>query len=175
MNLLDVCKKVVKPSGTDTKVLRQLFPSSSSYVKKRPFSKVFNPASECVAMPQQKKKKAFRMKPSKVQLIMVNNPDQGIPRGKSRRELVAEERIKKIDFRRNMSSLEVKNIIVQGFKHLPAFTGFTLLEADQQGKLHSSGNQQPDGEYIIESARRRSGPVYLCDKEVRIYNYAYFR
>ena len=75
-----MCKKVVKPSGTDTKVLRQ---SSSSCVKK------LNPASECVAMPQQKENKAFRIKRSKVQLIMDSNPDQGIPRGKS---LFAEDR-----------------------------------------------------------------------------------
>jgi hypothetical protein len=62
---------VSKPSGSDTKVLSQLFPS----VKKRSFSKVFDPAKECVAMPQQKKK-AFRAKPSNVQVLMLDNPDE---------------------------------------------------------------------------------------------------
>jgi hypothetical protein len=144
---LTVCKKVSKPSGSDTKVLSQLFPS----VKKRSFSKVFDPAKECVAMPQQKKK-AFRAKPSNVQVLMLDNPDDGIPRGKYRKEMAANERIKKLEFRRSMSSLDVKSIVLQNLKHLPAIVGFTLLEADHHGKLYRSKNQNPDGQYIIESS-----------------------
>ena len=62
-----------------------------------------------------------------------------------------------------MSSSEVKCAVLEGFKHFPTFTGFTLLESDIHGKLHVSKQQDPD---IIESARRRNGPVYLCDRDV---------
>lgn len=106
------------------------------------------------------------MKPSQVQVLMLEDPDRGIPRGKFRKEITANERIKKLEFRRNMSSSEVKNVVLRGFQHLPSLVGFTLLEADHHGRLHVSENQNPDGQYIIESARRRHGPVYLCDKEV---------
>ena len=84
---------------------------------------------------------------------MVSNPSI-VPRGKSRKVLDHNERVKKIEFRREMSSLEVKNSILRGFKHLEDLSGFTLLEADQSGKLTQSANQTPNGEYIITDARR---------------------
>lgn len=128
---------------------------------KRPLTKAFDPASECVALPQQKKKKAFRSKPSKVQIVMVFDPSNGVPKGKSRKMLEDQERIQKVELRREMSFHEVQNCVLRGFSHLQNLVGFTLLEAGQVGKLHPSKNQEPDGEYMIVDARRKSGPIYL--------------
>lgn len=137
-------KRVRKSSKADTQVLTQPFPSSST--KRRLFSGAFDPTKECVATSQQKKK-AFR---SKVQVLFVDELDCSIPCGKYRKELAASD--KKLEFVQNMLSLGVKSTMLEGFKHLPGFTNFTLLEADQSGKLNVSNTQEPDGQYIIESA-----------------------
>ena len=128
---------------------------------KRPLTKAFDPSTECVALPQQKRKKAFKTKPSNIQLVMVLDPSSGVPKGKSRKILEKQERVRKVEFRREMSFYEVQNCIFQGFSHLQNLVGFTFLEADQGGKLHPSKNQEPDGEYMIVDARRRCGPIYL--------------
>lgn len=109
------------------------------------------------------------MKPSNVQVLMLRDLNHGIPRGKYRKYLATDERIKKLEFTRSMSSSQVKTVISEGFKHLPGFSEFVLLEADSHGQLHMSKNQKPDGQYIIESARRRSGAIYLCENKVCTY------
>ena len=164
-----LCKATAKPSSTDARVLSQLFPSSSSRPMKRSSQKAFDPSAECVAYQQQKKKKAFKSKPSNVIVILVSDPSV-VPRGKSRKKLEHDERVKKIEFRREMLSFEVKNLVLRGFKHIENLVGFTLLEADQGGKLHPSGNQAPNGEYIIVDARRKNGPIYIHPTLVSNYD-----
>ena len=80
-----VCKRLGKARSTDAKILSRLFPSSVSRPPKRPL-KAFDPASECVALSQHKKKKAFKSKPSNIQVIMVYDKSI-IPRGKPRKML----------------------------------------------------------------------------------------
>lgn len=122
--------------------------------------KAFDPAAECVALGQQKKKRAFKSKPSNVQVIMVHDKSN-IPRGKVRRMLEGKGRVQKIEFRREMSSREVTNCVLQNFKHVNGLIGFALLEADQSGRLYPSENKEPDGEYVIVDGRRKSGPIYI--------------
>ena len=161
----DVCKRVGKPSSTDAKILSRLFPSSVSRPAKRPL-KAFDPSSECVALSQHKKRKAFKSKPSNIQVIMVCNQSV-IPRGKLRKHLEKEGKVQKIEFRRELSSREVVNSVLRSFKHVNDLIGFNLLEADQGGRLHPSQNREPDGEYLIVDARRKSGPIYIYPTLVR--------
>ena len=91
----DVCKRLGKPSSTDTKILSHLFPSSMSRPSKRPL-KAFDPAADCVASVQQKKKKAFKSKPSNVAVIMVNDKST-IPRGKARKMLDGQGKVQKFN------------------------------------------------------------------------------
>lgn len=156
---IDVCKRVGKPSSTDAKILSRLFPSSVSRPPKRTL-KAFDLAAECVALMQQKKKKAFNSKPSNVQVIMVQDKSI-IPRGKVKRSLEDQRKVQKIEFRREMSIREVTNCVVRHLKHVNDLFRFNLLEADQSGRLHPSENQEPDGEYIIVNGRRKSGPIYI--------------
>ena len=152
----NVCKQLGKARS---KILSRLFPSSVSCPPKRPL-KAFDPASECVALSQHKKKKAFKSKPSNVQVIMVYDKST-IPRGKPRKMLESQGKVQKIELRREMCSREVNNCVLRSFKHINDLIGFTLLEADQSGKLQPSQNQEPDGEYMIVDARRKSGPIYI--------------
>ena len=64
----------------------------------------------------------------------------------------------------------MKNSVLWGFPHLEDLSGFTLLEADQSGKLAQSANQTPNGEYIITDARRKNGPIYIHPISVSNYN-----
>ena len=112
----NVCKRLGKARSTDAKILSRLFPSSVSCPPKRPL-KAFNPASECVALSQHKKKKAFKSKPSNVQVIMVYDKST-IPRGKPRKMLESQGKVQKIELRREMSSREVNNCVLRSFKHI---------------------------------------------------------
>jgi len=78
----DICKRVGKPSEADARVLSKLFPSSSACERKRPLSTAFDPTKECVALPQQKKKKAARVKPSNVQVVIMHDTDVCVPKQK---------------------------------------------------------------------------------------------
>ena len=67
---------------------------------------------------QQKKKKAARCKASKVTVVAVKDETKGVPKGKYRTELKREKRIEKLEFTRNMSALQVRNVITRGFQHI---------------------------------------------------------
>ena len=164
----DVCKRLGKPSSTDAKILSRLFPSSMSRPSKRPL-KAFDPAADCVASVQQKKKKAFKSKPSNVTVIIVNDKST-IPRGKARKMLDGQGKVQKIEFRREMSNREVTNSVLRNFS-INNLVGFTLL---QSGGLHPSQNQEPDGEYIIVDGRRKSGPIYIYPILVRFIHYNHY-
>ena len=81
-----ICNRVGKPSNAHTEALRDLFPSSSSS-KRIQLSNAFDPTQPCVALENQKKKKASRCKPSKVTVIVVEDLRKGLPKGKYRKEL----------------------------------------------------------------------------------------
>lgn len=107
--------------------MRQLFPSSSSSLAKRPrLSEAFDPTRPCIASQQKSKKKAVHMKPSKVSVIVVQDASKGIARGKYCKELQQSECIGKIELWRSMSVIQVKDAIIRSFSHLPLET-FTYL------------------------------------------------
>lgn len=147
-------------------MLRQLFPSSSS---KRPkLSSAFDPTQSCVAAPQQQKKKAARCKPSSITLILTEDKRRVVPKGKYRTALGDNGRIKKAEFRRDMSFAQVKNVIKTTFEHLSLSSPlFLTCEEGNTQCLVQDGNQQPDGNQLIDSAQSRKGTVYIVEGCVR--------
>ncbi len=127
-------------------------------------SAVFHPTAECVAATQQKKKKAGTqvIRPVSRDAILMERIPTSVPKLNQRRDLKRELRQETLLFKRNMSSLQVKNVIVRGFRHLK-ITGIVHLECGQDHKLHVAKNQEPDGAAILS----RRGTLYLSQQEVR--------
>ena len=71
-------------------MLASLFPSSSSKssISKRKLSKVFDPLDECVVAKEKGKKKATRVKPRRIVVVLLPDPSSNVPRAAKRRVLV---------------------------------------------------------------------------------------
>lgn len=156
-----MCTRVKKLNQVDAASLRQLFPASSSTPRKRPST--FDPTRECVALAQKKKKKAARVKPSKLTIIALREQDvkRGVPRGKYRQSLATEDRVQKLEFHRNMTPLEVQNILIRGFQSIK-LGQYRVLTVDSTGLLVDNDNQSPGGDALISDAQKRKC-VYICD------------
>ena len=137
-------------------MLARMFPSSRSAPKKRSF----DPTADCLALPAQKKKKAFRAKPSNVTVVMMPEFRHDVPKGKRRADLKKANRIQVVQLSRSMSPQQVKNAIVKAFKR----ERWTVLECSQQGILSRSCSQSLDG----KSAVSRKGSLYLCEDESEV-------
>lgn len=111
-----MCTRVKKLSPADA-ALHQLFAASST---PRKHLNTFDPTRECVALAQKKKKKAARVKPNKLTIIALQEQDvkRRIPRGKYMQSLATEDRVQKLEFHRNMTPLEVQNILIRGFQSI---------------------------------------------------------
>ena len=142
--------------------MRELFPSSSA--PKRPkLSGAFDPTRTCVALHQKQKKKAVRSKPSKVTVIVVQDASKGVPRGKNRKKLQEAGHIAKLEFMRDMSTLQVKNTIISGFQHL-SLASFIYLTCDSENShmLRADIKQEKDGELIVNAAQARKSTMYIA-------------
>lgn len=155
-----------KPSQEHASIMRDLFPSSSS-APKRPKLSAFDPSQPCVALPQKKKKKAARCKPSKVTVVLVEDYGKGVPRGKYRTILQKSGRIAKLEFTRTMSSRQVQSVIARGFKQL-SLSGVTFLKCSEESTtcLVPDTCQDKDGVSLIDDAQSRKGIVYATDSTV---------
>ena len=149
--------KLKTTTAVEAKVLSELFPSSSS-VQKRPL-KVFDPTAECVALPQQKKKKAARQKSLSVDVFLLPRFSRNVPKRKDRKALKDAKRNKKISITRQMSTQQVKNTILRefgtDFTHLK---NFTVLECEANNLLKHASFEL-NGSNIAE----RRGTLYLCE------------
>ena len=103
-----------KPSEADSKVLRSLFPTSSSS-RSVPMKRKFNPLDECVVSKQKQKKKATRIKPHNVTVVLMTVGDNLIPSGKKRKSMLQNGFIKQCELSRDLSAMEVKEKIVKLF------------------------------------------------------------
>ncbi len=148
--------KVVKPSTAEAAALARLFPSSSS----PQVPKGFDPNKESVFSGLKKRKKAARMKPSKVVLTLLNNDGIFTPRGKGKKVLEAKQRIKRVEFHREMNSEAVKDGIASAYSHLDDFN-YKILSHSQDGRLLEAEDQHPPGNKLIENAAKHHGNVYL--------------
>ena len=140
--------------------MRQLFPSSSSLPKRPRLSEAFDPTQPCIALQQKSKKKAARVKPSKVSVVVVQDVSKGVPKGKYYKELKQSECVGKVELTRVMSVTQVKSAITRTFSHLP-LEAFTYLECTNKVILSINPDQNQDGNKIITSSQTSKGPLYV--------------
>ena len=147
--------------------MRELFPSSSS--KRIRLSDAFDPTQSCVALDKQKKKKGTRYKPSKVSVIVVKDLSKGVPKRNYRKELAQSEQIVTLELHRYMSSIQIRNSILQAFKHLPLHS-FQYLVYKDKTSLVLNADQSQDGNKIINSIQAAKGPLYLlkCEESTEV-------
>ena len=162
---VELSRALGKPSLAEKSVLGSLFPSSSSgvSVSKKREAPPFDPLADCVALSQQKKKKAankLNVRPFTREVVLLHRYRGTIPRNKVRQELQHEKRIQSLKFRRNMSSLEVKNVICRGFQHISGFSSFHYLECIQNNRLAVMASQDLGGESV---SAKKGGSLYLCE------------
>lgn len=151
---IESLKKVKQPSSSTVAKLAKLYPSSSSRPMRR-LADTFDPLQECVALPAKRAKKAARVKPVTVEVIVLPASHSMIlPRGKQRHTLANSGRVKNVQFKRTMSFLQVKNVIVSSFPNLN-MTTWEFLEV-RGGKLEKSTSQEPAGEIC-----QRRGAIYI--------------
>ena len=97
-------------------MLSSLFPSSSST---QSFKTTFNPTSESVNFDQKiKKKGSSHVRAFKLWVVVGEKLFTAIPKATLRKTLNKSGRVKKVEFRRTMSSLQVKNQITKAFPSL---------------------------------------------------------
>ena len=149
-------KKVSKPSGACAEKLSRMFPATKSPPLKRPES--FDPLEECLALPAQKKKKASRVKPIMVKVIVLPNRESIVPKGKKRQKLLEEKRIESIEMKRTMSPSEVESKIRRTFVHL-SLKKWEYLEVDGR-HLYTASAQSRGGEIVD-----RRGALYIRQKQ----------
>lgn len=147
------------PSETTKEALSSLFPACTSVNKKRKF----DPHEACVVASQQHKKKAvnpnFRGRSKALQVIVLKELSNTIPRGPLRERLKKIGRIKELFFHRIMSEAEVTSTITTGFKET-SITHYKYLSANRKdNRLAVAEKQQLNGDGIIKLAG--SGSLYL--------------
>lgn len=159
-----VCTKVRKPPEGVASKLREMFPSSRGMVPQKRPSSVFDPLSECVAESQKRKKKSAnqRLKPRNVTVVVLEKYVPRVPQRAARKKLNDADRIKKVELRRNMSIPQVKASITRAFQHLPNFSRYTMLVANQSGYLAVAPHQPLDGNSIIDQVGQ--GSLYICQE-----------
>ena len=165
-----VCSNVKNPSQKHRAAMAQLFPSSST--PKRPrISAAFDPTWQCVAFNQQSKKKAARVKPSKVKVMLVPNGSKSVPRGTH--QLKLDE--KKVEIFRTMSALEAKKAIVKAFTS-QKLSSFIYLKVDNAQRFTKDITQDKDGNTLANIGR--NGTVYIEEQtdvstpsHIKLFNY----
>ena len=149
--------------------LASLFPSSSSSVKAASSSS-FNPIRDSVNLDQKLKKKGnTRIKPFKLWVVVGDKMFTAVPKSSQRKALNKRGRIKKIEFRRSMSKLQVQNRIVQTFPSLklsnPTFMKCVNLK---MVAVDLEGDSFPNGSNIQSIASKES--LYLVESRDEPYS-----
>ena len=154
------------PSGSTTTILSKLFKKSNLVPSTRKRS--FDPTSECVVAKQKAKKKAtnIRKKPKNLNVVLLKEKPESVPRGRVRKNLNKSGRIMKLQFRRCMSPSEIKSIIVDGFKDLGNIEEARFLRCGQDNLMVVNDEQDLNGDGVIELAGQ--GSLYLTQKKVLV-------
>ena len=158
---LAICKKLSSPTNSERQQLANLFPSSRAGCS---YKRAFDPTAECVALPQQKKKKAAgaSTQATNREVVLMKSFRSTVPIKKFRSELKKERRIQTLQFKRSMTPLQVKNVIIRGFQHIiTRMFNFQYLE-NTFYSLSVSPNQEYAGAAVID----RRGALYLCEAQV---------
>ena len=129
-----------------------LFPSSSSTPKRPRLSNAFDPTLQCVALHQKQKKKAVRVKATKITIVLVKSTAGSVPRGKHRKLLQERKRIEKLEIYRTMSASEVRDAILGAFAHLP-LKSFVYLSVNPTHCFTVDSVQDKDGTVIADGGK----------------------
>lgn len=151
---VSLTKRLTTPTSAERVQLAKLFPSSRARSKT-----TFDPTSECVALPAQKKKKSSGIagRATNREVVLMKNFRSMIPIKKFRWDLKQDRRIKTLQFKRSMTHTQVRNVIKKGFNHLGC-SSFIYLETSSNS-LRVSPDQQLDGAAVID----RRGSLYLYE------------
>ena len=149
--------------------MKALFPSTSfSGGTKR---SDFDPTKESDVMVNKKKKKAVRIKPVTLNVMVVGRFANSKPRGIHKNKAIAKQKEQKVMITKAMTSMEVKNAISSAFEHLE-ISEYDLLQSDRSGRLSLTKDQSPNGATLAEGIIKRKATLYICPKpeEVRFAN-----
>ena len=137
------------PIGAEAKAIAKFFPAM----------KTFDPtAKSFVAEAHRKKKAAIKKpitRPVTMKVVLVKNYSSRIPKGRARKKLINNERIRAMKFTRDMSNEDVKAKILGAFK----IKDYTVLACDTLSQSLMKGEQEISGEDVIG----RRGCLYLCE------------
>ena len=156
-----ILSRVKKPSEAEAASLSKCFPSGSGGDKR-----AFNPNAECVVKGKQVKKKKTiptKSKPSTVEVVLLQNYQEDVPKGAARNKLKKCGRVQQVKLTRVMAVADVERVIKRAFKHV-ALKQFMPLEVDTTGHYLSRSEEDLDGQQAIN----RRGALYIC--EVRSSN-----
>ena len=110
-------------------------------------------------------------------MVAVKDETKGVPKGKYRTELKRGKRIEKLEFTRNMSGLQVRNVVTRGFQHI-LLMSFNYLTCGESGQsLILSSEQEQDGSIVVSDAQSRKGILYIgecTDVSIFVYKYGQF-
>lgn len=161
---MKLCGNLKKPSEADKQKLATLFPGPD--IKK--VSSTFDPKADCIVDSQKRKKKKAitRDRPKKISVVLLPDFMQVVPKGNARKRLNKDGRIKKLEFRRNMSFLQARNVIVK------SFAGFKLKDiqvlcCDQSNAMEKAATQTPNGDELMDIAGQ--GSLYICEVSYIFY------
>ena len=123
------------PSNSEAAVLASLFPT-----RKRPS---FDPNAECIVTPNQKKKLATKKeKAASVRVVRPKNFTKALPKGKRRRVLSSQGRMKTVKLVCSMTALQVKNIILRAYEDLKLTTFVVLDTTESSHHLIKNGERK---------------------------------
>ena len=151
-----------KRSTANTDVIATLFPSIGSSTKRKKQLQ-FNPFNECVAVQQQRQKKATNPAYSKgrsktLTVVVLKHILKTIPKKDDRDDLRKEGRIKDLAFHRIMSCNEVQMLVLQAFRIIK-LENYEYLKCRKDSSLIKFDNQMLDANGLIMLAG--SGCLYL--------------
>jgi hypothetical protein len=131
--------------------------------KKRPF----DPSAECVVAGPKSKKKATnqRIKPKTISVVLLKERPACVPKGHARKKLKRAGRIEKIELKRCMSSLEVRNVVVQAFPAFQDVESAQYLRYGQDNVMLLEA-EELDGDEAIDLAGQ--GSLYLSQEKVDV-------
>ena len=158
-----MCGAMKQPVNTSTsRELGRLFKGSSSSgpssSRKRPLT--FDPSAECVALPQQsKKKRAIRNRTCRMSVFLINDVKRGVPRGNYRKDLRKKGKEAIVEVRRNMSPQQVKRVISKNF----CIPDFEILSATQDGKLRRADFQCLSGDNAVDVCNGGKASLYITE------------
>lgn len=150
-----------KPSESDRKVLRKLYPACSSQLSQK---RKFDPMAESVAEKNRAKKKAAIPRVGRarsITAILMKQPLSKVPKGNVRKQLANDGRIRKMQIRRSMTSSEIKQVIANCFCTLERAKEVKFMKCDQGNSLAVLKNQDLNGDQIAEAAG--GGSLYLTE------------